>query len=244
MRRIKTLGVAGALVGSALIGGTLISSALAAPTTSSTSTVIANLGVSDAYLDTYLDTLASELGVDRAGLGPAALKAAEAAIDAAVSAGDIDADRAAGLKAKLEALDDPASILAGRGMFGGHGPGGPGGHGFGTGDALDAAATALGIDANNLVDQMRGGSSLSEIASTQKVDYAVVVSAVTDAVTTDLDAAVADGRITQDQADERLAALQTWLDDGGQPVEAGGFGHGFGGHGPRDDSDEATDSTT
>ena len=226
------MGAAGALVVSSLVGGTMISAALAAPasTTNSTSAV-ANPGVSDAYLGTYLDTLASELGVDRASLGPAALTAANAAIDAAANAGDITADRATELKADLAALDDPASILLGRGAFGG----GPGHHGPGIamGNAVDAAATALGIDASSLVDQLRSGSSLTEIAAAQKVDYPSVISAATDAVASDLATAVADGRITQDRSDQIQADLGTWLDAGGQPDEGGFFfGRGMG-HGPR-----------
>jgi len=221
---------------SALVGGTMVSAVLAAPaTTSTTTTVAAELGASGTYLSAYLDTLAAELGVDRAALGPAALAAANAAIDAAVEAGDITADRATELKDELAALDDPASILLGRGSSG-HGPGhGPG---FGFADAADAAATALGIDVSELRDELRSGSSLMEIAVAQEAGYSSVVSAVTDAVSADLATAVSDGRITQDQSDTISADLQAWLDAGGQPGEgAFGFGHAFGpgrGHGPMD----------
>ena len=232
MNRVRMMGAAGALVVSSLVGGTMVSAALAAPATSTASSgAVANLGVSDAYLETYLDTLASELGVDRADLGPAALVAANAAIDAAAGAGEITTDRATELKAELAALDDPASILVGHGAFGG----GPGhaGPGIAMGDAVDAAAAALGIDASELVDQFRGGSSLMEIAIAQDVGYASVVSAVTDAVASDLATAVADGRITQDRADQIQSDLSTWLDAGGQPGEgAFGFRHPMG-PGPR-----------
>jgi hypothetical protein len=232
MNRVKMMGAAGALVVSSLVGGTMVSAALAAPATTTTSSATtANLGVSDAYLQTYLDTLASELGVDRAELGPAALAAANAAIDAAASAGDISADRASELKDELAALDDPASILVGHGVLGG-GPG-HGGHGIVEGDAVDAAATALGIDASDLVGQLRGGSSLMEIAVARGVGYPSVVSAVTDAVASDLATAVADGRITQDRSDQIASGLATWLDAGGQPDEGAFlFRHGMG-HGPR-----------
>ena len=231
MNRIKMMGAAGALVVSSLVGGTMISAALAAPATPTTPNGVAtNSGVSDAYLETYLDTLASELGVDRADLGPAALTAANAAIDAAASAGDITANRATELKAELAALDDPASILVGH-RASGRGPG-HGGPRMAGGNAVDAAATALGIDASDLVDQLRGGSSLTEIANAQEVGYPSVVSAVTDAIAGDLASAVADGRVTQDRSDQIQSELATWLDAEGQPGEAGFFGHGMG-HGPR-----------
>jgi hypothetical protein len=245
MNRLKTVGVAGALVGSALLGGTLISAAMAAPNTSAptgsaTSDVVVNLGVSDTYLDAYLDALAAELGVDRSELGPAALSAAEAAIDAAEKAGDIDADRATELRDRLASLDDPERLLAGGGAFG---PGrGPGGHGFGIGaDLTDAAAAALGLETDALLEALHDGSSLEEIAADQAVDYATVKTAVTDAASEQLATAVADERITQDRADEILADLQTWLDDGGQPGE-GGFGPGFRMHGPRMQSDDTGDT--
>ena len=231
MNRIKMMGAAGALVVSSLVGGTMISAALAASASTTTATgAVANPGFSDTYRSTYLDTLASELGVDRADLGPAALTAANAAIDAAASAGDITADRATELKAELAGLDDPASILVGHGAFGG-GPG-HGGPGIAKGNAVDAAAIALGIGSSDLIDQLRGGSSLTEIAAAQKVGYPSVVSAVTDAVASDLATAVADGRITQDRSDQIQSDLATWLDAGGQPGEGGFLGRGMG-HGPR-----------
>jgi hypothetical protein len=128
MKRINMMGAAGDIVGSALTGGTTVSAALAAPaTTSTSSSAVAHLSVGDAYLETYLEPLASELGVDRADLGPAALAAANAAIDAAATAGYITADLATELKADPAARDDPVTILVGRGALGG-GPehGGPG----------------------------------------------------------------------------------------------------------------------
>jgi len=235
MKRIKIAGAAGALVASALIGGTLFSSVLAAPATTqttTTATISANLGVSDAYLETFMNTLASELGVDRSALGPAALAAANAAVDAAEAAGDITADRATQLRDDLAALDNPETLLYGHGVLGGpgHGPG----MGVGFHDAINAAATALGIDKSDLESQLRDGTSLADIATAQDVAYSDVVSAITDAVSSDLTTAVSDGRITQDQADQVTSDLQTWLDAGGQ-ADAIPFGLDGprGGHGPR-----------
>jgi hypothetical protein len=231
MRRIKMVGAAGALVGSALVGGTLMSAAFAAPATTDTTTAsgaVANMAASDAYVDTYLDTLASELGVSRSELGPAALAATNAAIDAAVEAGDMTADRASQLKDELGTMTDPEKLLVGHGALGG--PGGPGHHGLGLGgSAADAAASAMGIDASDLVSQLRDGSSLQRIADARGVAYDTVASAVTDAVSSELATDVSDGRITQDQSGEILSNLQTWLDGGGQPGQ-GGFeiGHGHG----------------
>jgi hypothetical protein len=236
MKRFKMVGAAGALVAAALIGGTLFSSVLAAPATNDTTTAVAaNGGLGSAYMDSYLDALASELGVDRAALGPAAVSAATAAIDAAEAAGDIGAERATELRTRLSAISDPETLLFGHGASGGgpgHGPGGPGMAGALHG-GLNAAATALDVDASDLVSQLRDGSSLMDIATAQSVDYASVVSAITDAVSGDLATDVSDGRITQDQADQVVSDLQTWLDAGGQADAIPfGFGHD-GARGPR-----------
>jgi len=247
MRRIKMVGAAGALVSSALVGGTMISAALAAPaTTPTTSTVDAHAALGDAYTQTFLDTLASQLGVDTSDLGPAALAAANAAIDAAAGAGDLTTAQADEMKANLARLSDPASILLGRGAL----AGGPG-HGprIGLMDAADAAATALGMDTSDLIGQLRDGTSLNEVAVAQGVSYSTVVSAVTDAVSADLASAVSDGRITQDRADQISSALETWLNQGGQPADAGfgfwlglGLGH-RGHHGPMGDWNGSSSSS-
>lgn len=238
MRRLKTVGAAGALVGSALVGGTLISAALAAPSSSpGASTTLSvgdlgNLGVDNTYSDTYLDTLAKELGVDRADLGPAAVAAARAAIDAAEAAGDIDADRADALRSRLGELENPERMLLGHPFLLG-GPGnGPGRgiriFGLGDGSVVDAATSTLGIDRDALVRALRDGTSLEDLAAKQGVAYGTVKTAITDAASTELATAVDDGHLTQDQADAILQRLGTWLDNGGQPGD--GFGFGFGMH--------------
>jgi hypothetical protein len=229
MRLLKTIGGAGALVGAALIGGTLSSAAMAAPSASPTSSsatgpILAG-GVDQEYLDTFLDTLASELGVDRPDLGPAALAAANAAIDAKVAAGDLDADDAAAVKERLAELENPEALLA-RGGFLGRGPGGFGQGGFGHGpgrgiargiaEAVDAAADALGLERGALIEALRDKGTLEEVATDQGVAYDTVKQAVLDVVQARLDDAVADEDLTRERADEVLARVTDWLDDGGE----------------------------
>jgi DNA-binding NarL/FixJ family response regulator len=227
MRTLKTVGLAGALVAAALIGGTLISAVFAAsPAPSGTTTdpsadPSAKPGRLDAskYSDAFLDKLASELGVDRAALGPAALAASNAAIDAAVAAGDLTADQAAALKTRLAALDDPATLLArpgfGHGPRGGHDGFGVGGFGPGLGEAIDAAATALKLDKAALVEAVRDGKSLKEIAADQKVDYATVSTAILDVVKKHLTDEVTAKDLSQARADSILEQVTTWLAAGG-----------------------------
>lgn len=231
MRTLKTVGLAGALVAAALIGGTLMSAVFAAdPSPSGGTTEPAadpsakRAGIAAGkYSDAFLDKLASELGVERSALGPATLAASNAAIDAAVAAGDLTADRAAKLKERLGQLDDPAVLLARPGF--GHGPRGHDGRGhhrafrLGLADAADAAATALKLDKAALLQAVRDGKSLKEIAADQSVDYATVSNAILEVVKTHLADQVADEDLTQARADDILAKVTAWLAAGGDLPE-------------------------
>jgi hypothetical protein len=231
MRTLKTVGLAGALVAAALIGGTLMSAVFAADPSPSagTSEPAADSSAKPGgiapgkYSDAFLDRLATELGVERSALGPATLAASNAAIDAAVAAGDLTADRAAALKARLAQIEDPAVLLARPGF--GHGPrghGGPGrGIGFGRGlaDAMDAAATALKLDKAALIEAVRDGKSLKEIAADQGVDYATVSNAILEVVKTHLADQVGDEDLTQARADSILEKVTAWLAAGGDLPE-------------------------
>lgn len=86
--------------------------------------------------------------------------------------------------------------------------GGPG-HGGGAHHLdLAAAATALGMTEDELRTALDvDGTTLADVAAAQGVDTAVLVDALVDAATEHVQAEVADGRITQDRADEILAAL-------------------------------------
>jgi hypothetical protein len=216
MRITKALGLAGALIISALVGGTLIGSALA----QDTETDAANAE----YCDVFMDTLASELGTDRDGLVAAGKVAALAAIDAAVAAGDLTEERAATMRERIEEADG-----TGCGFFG-HGFGFARGFGHGVArgvigmDVFEAAAEALGLESSELIDQYREAGSLQALADELGVSYDDVKASVLAAVQADLDAAVAEG-LDQERADEILAGITTWLDEGGEPREFGRHGH-------------------
>jgi hypothetical protein len=220
MRTLKTVGLAGALVAAALIGGTLISAVFAADPSASPTTDQSTKPdklIDTEYADAFLDKLAAELGVDRSALGPATLAATNAAIDAAVAAGDIDADDAATLKERLADLDDPAVLLVRPGFAHGprdHGPG-RGVRFLGLADAFDAAADALKLDKAALLEAARDGNSLKEIAADQGVDYATVSNAILAVVKTHLDDEVADEDLTQARADDILERVSEWLEAGG-----------------------------
>src|ERR671919_2327754 len=98
MRLTKTFGMAGALILSALIGGTLIGSALAQDegTDGDTSTD------AGAFCDTFMEAFAAELGTTRDEVVAAGKAAANAAVDAAVAAGDLTEERAAMIRERIE----------------------------------------------------------------------------------------------------------------------------------------------
>ena len=74
------------------------------------------------HADTFVKNLATQLNTTPEKLKAAAVKAGNATIDAAVKAGDIPADRAADMKARL--AENPFGFGGGRGhgMRGDHGP--------------------------------------------------------------------------------------------------------------------------
>ena len=113
----------------------------------------------------------------------------------------------------------------------GRGPGGPGG-GRGLGQAeLEAAAQALNMTTDELTAALQSGKTLEQVATDQGVDIQDVRAAIQAAHVTELreriTQAVADGTITQENAD--------WLFEG---LDKGFMGvpgvFGFGGpHGPK-----------
>ncbi|MCA1588630.1 MAG: hypothetical protein LC744_08285, partial [Chloroflexi bacterium] len=94
MRLAKALGAAGALITAALVGGTLIGSTLAiGPEDGDPLAADAS-----AYCDTFMEAFAAELGTTREEVVAAGQAAANAAIDAALAAGDITEERAATMR--------------------------------------------------------------------------------------------------------------------------------------------------
>lgn len=102
--------------------------------------------------------------------------------------------------------------------------GGPGGPGRG-GPGLDAAATALGMEAADLRTALEGGKTVAEVAKTKGVDLQKVVDAIVTEMNSHLAQAVTDGRLTQAQADEMKANATeraTALVNGEQPDPGSG----------------------
>jgi len=236
MRLTKTAGLAGALILSALVGGTLIGSALA--TDDRTTDMAAN---ASAYCDTFLDALASELGVSRDELTAAGKAAATTTIESALADGDLTQERANRLKARIDEADGNGCGILGHGLAFGRGFVHGFERGFGkgllSGDVWDAAADVLGVESADLRGDLRDAGSLQAVAEGQGVSYDDVKAAIVGAVQSDLDAAIADGKVTEERADAAISRVNAWLDDGGQ-LPAPGRGH-FRGSGHEGDASES-----
>lgn len=122
---------------------------------------------------------------------------------------------------------------------------------------FDAAATALNMTTAELRTELQAGKSIADVAGEKGVAVQTVVDAIVAELTTQVNAKVSDGTITQAQADEILADAPARVTDfvnGNGPFHRGhgghgGFGPGHGGFGPGDDGDAdhataATSTTT
>ena len=233
MKSLKILGIAGALVASAVVGGTLMSAVSAhpdtSPATSNGTPPVADPAAGE-YCQTFLDALAANLGVDVADLTPAARDAAKSTVDAAVANGDLTAAIGEAIKTRIDGADGTG--CAWLGMRWQQAVRGAVTRGIGA-DLLQAAADTLNLEPANLRSMLVDGDSLKQIAADQGVDYATLRSAIHDAAKADLDKVVAAGNMTADREQQILDRLDQALTDGKLFNGNGPMGHHPGrGNGP------------
>jgi hypothetical protein len=176
---------------------------------------------------TILADAAKRLNVSPEDLKSALGAAEDAQLDQQVKDGKLTQEQADAVKKARAAQGTVLGGAGGPGPRGPHGgPGGPGGgrggfgFGFGglrfhgdAGGALDAAATALGVKRDDLIAKLRDGKSIADVAKDQGTSLDDVKTAITTAVTKELDARVADQKLTAAQRDKVLAELKDHLDD-------------------------------
>ena len=108
----------------------------------------------------------------------------------------------ANLETAISQARTNAGLPAGNGFPGPRpGPGGPGGAGFRGPFDLTAAATAIGIPADQLRTEL-AGKSLAQVAQAHGKSGADVATALKNAAHTRIDQAVAAGRLTADQGNQ------------------------------------------
>ncbi len=220
--KLAAVGLAAGLLGGAAAGLALGVPGLAGAQSDATTTTTPATTAPDT---TAPDTTAPDTGSDETPAPKDRSAWMTEALAPLVSAGTITQAQA---DAVIEALQ--AAKPEGR-----HGPGPGIVHA-----SIDTAAEALGVTSEELRTALRDGKSVADVAGEKGVDVQVVIDALVAEAQERIATAVSDGRITQAQADERLATL---TDDVTKIVN--GEGRGFGrGRGPGRGGDDDANTTT
>ncbi len=187
----------------------------------------------DGLVGSFLARVADKLGVGEDELKTAIDEASTEALSEAVDEGLLTEEQA-------ERLQEGNFPFRGRpGHMSGHGPG------HGPGHVMDAAAEALGMTQDDLMEQLRDGASLAGVAEAQGMSVDDFKADLLDQVKAQLDELVAENDLTQDQADDIFQRVEENIDDivsgegcpggiGGMrhgPGDIGGMQHGSGGFG-------------
>jgi len=194
-------------------------------------------------LGSFLAKVADKLGVSEDELNTAIDEARTETIDEAVAEGRLTEEQGERLKERAEEGGFPFPW----------GPRHGGPHlGWHPGLMADAAAEALGMTKDELVEALKDGNSLAEVAGAQGMSVEDFKVALLAQVQAQLDEQVAAGDLTQEQADETFQRIEENIDS---IVNGEGCLGGFGGmrHGPRgfggpwgepsDDEPESTETS-
>lgn len=195
-RPIAILGMAGVL-GAAAIGGTAFAQSAPTPTPTPNQQAKAN------YQNFFLDRLANLLGVDRSKLDSALTQARNDTADQAAKDGKITQDQANRIKSRQGTNEFGFGFGLGHAGRGGKGVG-PMGM-MGGQDVVNAVAGVLGMNPQDLVNQLRSGKKLSDLAAGKEQQ---VKDAVVNVEKPKLDQAVQNKRITQDQENKILDQIR------------------------------------
>lgn len=84
---------------------------------------------------------------------------------------------------------------------------------------IDDAAEAIGISEADLKEAIESGDTIADVAEANGVDVADVIASMVEAKAENIAEKVAEGRITQDEADEKLADLESRISDRVNGVE-------------------------
>jgi polyhydroxyalkanoate synthesis regulator phasin len=171
---------------------------------------------------TFFAKVAEKLGVSEEKLNSAVQEAQSEMIDEAVAEGRLTAEQAAQMKERIAEGD----LLF---PFGGRGGGW-----HGEAAIPQAAAQVLGMTQDELMQQMADGSSLAEVAEAKGMSLEDFKAALLAQVRSQVDAQVADGKLTQEQADQEYQRIQDNIDGivSGEVGFGGPGGPGGPGHGP------------
>jgi hypothetical protein len=168
----------------------------------------------------YLSDVAKRLNVSPQALTSAMQGAASDQLDAAVKAGRLTQAQANAIKQRIQQGGGPGGAFPG-------GPGGIGRGGFGPSGfasaGIGAVASYLGLSQSDLVNDLRSGKTLAQVASSQGKSVSGLEATLTSAVKAGLDKAVSQNQITSAQETQILNTLSANIDS-----LVNGTGHGFG----------------
>lgn len=210
--------------------------------------IAASQGDSDG--SSFFDAVARHLGISTEELEDATKAAAIDEVNQALEEGRLTEEQADELRSRIESGEGPWLFGPGLSGFRGHGDFGRGpgpGHHFFLfhPDELSAAADYLGLTEAELREQLAEGKSLAEIAEAEGKGVDGLKQAILDDARSALDEAVANDRLTQEQADALYERLQGSIDDLVNGTFPGPRVHGFGppfggppGFAPRDGGDD------
>jgi predicted DNA-binding protein (UPF0251 family) len=170
-----------------------------------------------------IEDAAAQLGVEPDALSDALKQALKNRIDAAVESGRLTEAQGAELKKRIDSGD-------GVPLFGGMRPGGHGPGHAGLVGSLEEAAGYLGLTEAELRVQL-AGKTLAEIAKDKGKSADGLVQALATAAEKRIDEAVADGRLTEEQATELRSGLDDRIEalvNGEHRDHGRGFHPGFG----------------
>jgi hypothetical protein len=190
-RRIAAAGLTAGVLGGAAIGlwATAPSSTSAASPTAAVSAIAATDDAGD------VDTVPGRFGddVDPAEREARITERIRTSLQTLVDDGTIDAAQADAVAERLarEAPDRP--MRGERGERRGH-------------PAFDGEVVAdlIGIDADELLDSLRDGATIADVAAANAIDPQTVIDALVAEAESHLDLAVENGRLTEDEAADRL----------------------------------------
>ncbi|MSQ61959.1 MAG: hypothetical protein EXR43_05210 [Dehalococcoidia bacterium] len=159
----------------------------------------------------FLTKLAANLGIGEDQLKAAVDQAQAKMIDEAVAAGKITQAQADQMKQRL-AEGGKGFGFPGEGRHGG--PRGPMGTGMGLGvDVYGEVVGLLGMQPQDLMQALRAGKSLAQIAQEHSVSVDTLKPGLTALAKAHLDQAVADGKLTAEQASTMLTKLSEQIDN-------------------------------
>ena len=199
----------------------------------------------------YLEVLAGNLGITVEELEGALTQSHIDLVNEKVADGTITEEEAAEIIERIESGEGRLFPPFGGGQQGRH-------HGKFqrlVGLVVENSAEVLGMEVDALKEELHAGNSLADVATAQGVEVEQFKADLLAAIEADLDEKVADGAITQEQADRILAKITESIDrivekvpgegapDDGRPF--GGprsGGHGF--RAPLGDADDAEAAST